>query len=82
MRESTLDTVEKETSSSVGAETEDSEEKLERSATVLVALRNDAAVNTGEDDEEEENAAGQCLERLPDVVVGQDPECCATENDW
>ena len=74
MRESTLDTVEKETSSSVGAETEDSEEKLERSATVLVALRNDAAVSTGEDDEEEDTPTGQWLEQLPDVVVGQDPQ--------
>ena len=80
MRENTLDTVEKEALSSVGAETEDSEEKLERSATVLVALRNNESVNTEESDKEEEDTTGTWLEQLPDVVIGQDPRTlCSRE---
>ena len=57
VRENALCTV----SSSGGAETEDSEEKLERSATVLVALRNNVALGAEEDDADEEDTTGQWL---------------------
>ena len=60
-------------SSSVGVETEDSEEKLERSATVLVALRNNVALEAEKGDADEEDTTEQWLEHLPDIVTGQDP---------
>ena len=71
--ENALCTVENGMSSSVSAETEDSEEKLERSATVLVALRNNAALAAEKDDADEEDTTEHMLEHLPDIVTGQDP---------
>jgi hypothetical protein len=60
-----------EVSSVDGAETEESEDRLERSAVVLSALRNDTSMIG--DVEEEEEITEEYLKQLPSAVVGQDP---------